>query len=79
VPREGSISAEALAKKAGLDVDRTVRVLRMLCTHRFFHETRPGNFSHTAASAVFNSDENLRCAGSYLFVIHHNYYTRVIC
>ncbi|KAI3322931.1 O-methyltransferase [Xylariaceae sp. AK1471] len=66
IPLKGSINAEDLAKQAGLDVDRTSRVMRMLATHRVFQEDQAGSFSHTAASAIFNEDEGMRCAGSYI-------------
>lgn len=68
VPFEGSIDVETLARKVGIDADRVARVLRMLATHRIFVEPKPGFFAHTAASAVFHDDEELRCAGHYMYV-----------
>lgn len=68
VPLEGEISIEDLAKKAGLDADRTARVLRMLATHRMFKETRPGFISHTGASYIISSDEELRCSTHFMQV-----------
>lgn len=67
-PVEGDISIVDLAKRAGLDADRTARILRMLATHRVFVENRPGFISHTAASQAIASDEELRCSGHYLQV-----------
>ncbi|ROV86719.1 hypothetical protein VMCG_10942 [Cytospora schulzeri] len=55
-----------LAAKAGMDVDRTSRVVRILATHRVFREARPGFVSHTATSAIFARDEELTCAGHYM-------------
>lgn len=66
--RGAGIDVLALADKAGIDADRTARVLRMLATHRVFVEPKPGHFAHTAASAVFHRDEELRCAGHYMLV-----------
>jgi len=66
IPPEGSMDVETLAHKVGIDADRTARVLRMLATHRIFVEPKPGFFAHTAASAVFHDDEELRCAGHYM-------------
>lgn len=68
VPLEGEISIQDLAKKAGLDADRTARCLRMLATHRMFKEPRPGFFSHTGASYIISSDEELRCSTHFMQV-----------
>lgn len=69
VPLNDSIAVGVLAQKVGIDVDRAARVLRMLATHRIFVEPKPGYFAHTSASAVFHDDEELRCAGHYMYVI----------
>ena len=68
VPLDGTIKLEDLAAKAGIDADRAARMIRMLATHRIFQETEPGQFSHTAASAAFHRDEELRCAAHYMYV-----------
>lgn len=61
VPADGSeISEEELAEKAGLDQDRTGRILRFLITHRFFQEARPGFFSHNAFSIALQRDDEIR-------------------
>ena len=65
VPADGEILLEDLAQKAGLDVDRVSRVMRMLITHRFFQENRPGVISHTSSSYILCKDEELRCAVHY--------------
>ncbi|KAH9904187.1 S-adenosyl-L-methionine-dependent methyltransferase [Xylariomycetidae sp. FL2044] len=62
----GDIAVRDLADRAGLDVDRTARFMRMLATHRIFREQRPGHFSHTASSAIYHQDENFHCSGHYL-------------
>ncbi|KAI1140810.1 O-methyltransferase-domain-containing protein [Hypoxylon sp. FL0543] len=51
-------SVAEIAQKAGMDEDRTGRVLRMLATHRIFEEVEgePGNFRHTANSALLARD-----------------------
>ena len=52
-------SAAEIAEKAGMDEDRTARVLRLLATHRIFEEVdgETGRFRHTANSALFARDE----------------------
>ena len=64
VPPEGDISLEELASKAGLDRDRTSRVVRLLITHRFFQECRPGFISHNFFSIALQ-DEELRAMVHY--------------
>ncbi|OTA58430.1 S-adenosyl-L-methionine-dependent methyltransferase [Hypoxylon sp. EC38] len=56
------ISVDELAEKAGLDVDRTKRTIRMLITHRFFQENRPGWISHSSSSIVLFDDLEIRSA-----------------
>lgn len=60
VPTEGDIALEELAKKAGLDQDRTNRAIRMLITQRIFQETKAGYFAHNAFSIALQRDEDLR-------------------
>ena len=60
VPSEGDIKLEDLAKQAGLDQDRTGRVMRLLITHRFFEESRRGFFSHNSFSIALNKDDEIR-------------------
>ncbi|EHK97155.1 putative Sterigmatocystin 8-O-methyltransferase [Glarea lozoyensis 74030] len=60
VPSKGSISVEDLAEQAGLDVDRTGRLMRMLITQRFFTEPNPGFFSHNSFSIALQKDEEIR-------------------
>ena len=54
----GTRSAE-IAEKAGMDEDRTTRVLRLLATQRIFEEVggEEALFQHTASSALFARDE----------------------
>ncbi|KFA51580.1 hypothetical protein S40293_03967 [Stachybotrys chartarum IBT 40293] len=66
VPEEGDIGISELADKAGLDVDRASRVVRMMITRRLFQEAIPGRIAHTTGSRIFKTDENLRCAGQYM-------------
>ncbi|KAL8725833.1 MAG: hypothetical protein Q9166_007120 [cf. Caloplaca sp. 2 TL-2023] len=56
----GDIQLEDLASKAGLDQDRTGRVIRLLITHRFFQESRPGFFSHNSFSIALQRDDEMR-------------------
>ncbi|KAI1662757.1 S-adenosyl-L-methionine-dependent methyltransferase [Daldinia decipiens] len=67
VPPDGDISLADLAEKAGLDLDRTSRVVRMLITYRIFEEKRQGYVSHSASSLVLLEDEELRCTVHYSF------------
>ncbi|KAI0013980.1 S-adenosyl-L-methionine-dependent methyltransferase [Xylariaceae sp. FL0662B] len=64
VPAKGDISLEELASKAGLDKDRIGRVVRLLITHRFFQECRPGFISHNSFSIALQ-DEELRSVVHY--------------
>jgi hypothetical protein len=52
-------SAAEIVEKAGMDEDRTARVLRLLATQRIFEEVdgEKGRFRHTANSALFARDE----------------------
>ena len=60
VPAEGDIGLEDLAGKAGLDQDRTGRIIRLLITHNFFQERRPGFFSHNSFSIALQKDDEIR-------------------
>ena len=65
IPAHGDITLEDLAKKAGLDVDRTGRVVRQLVTYRFFEEVRPKVISHSSTSLLMQQDEELRSVVHY--------------
>ena len=60
VPSNNDISLVELAKKAGLDQDRTGRVMRILITHRFFAESTAGFFSHNSLSIRLQRDDEMR-------------------
>lgn len=64
VPAEGDISLKELANRAGLDRDRTSRVVRLLVTHRFFEEHKHGFISHNSFSIALQ-DEELRALVHY--------------
>ncbi|KAF5010438.1 hypothetical protein FDECE_3407 [Fusarium decemcellulare] len=66
VPSSGEISLDELASKAGLDLDRTSRILRLLITHRFFKETTPGFISHNSFSLALQDDE-------FLSLVHYSF------
>ena len=70
VPGEGDISEEELANKAGLDRDRTGRVMRFLITHRFFQESRSGFFSHSFFSIALLRDDEIRSVVHYSSVFN---------
>ncbi|KAI0535678.1 S-adenosyl-L-methionine-dependent methyltransferase [Xylaria digitata] len=65
IPAEGEISFEELSNRAGLDLDRVSRLVRMLITFRFFEEKTPGFISHSSSSIVLLKDEELRCTVHY--------------
>lgn len=65
VPAHGDITLEDLAKQAGLDVDRTGRVVRQLMTYRIFEEHRPRVISHSSTSLLMQQDEELRSVVHY--------------
>ncbi|KAI9690327.1 MAG: hypothetical protein M1822_009288 [Bathelium mastoideum] len=65
IPAHGDITLENLAKKAGLDLDRTSRIIRQLMTYRLFEEPRPRAISHSSASLLMQRDEELRSVVHY--------------
>ncbi|KAL7623512.1 hypothetical protein AAE478_007195 [Parahypoxylon ruwenzoriense] len=65
VPSDGEISLQELAQKANLDLDRVSRIVRMMITHRFFQEKRPGYISHNNTSYILQNDEEFRCTVHY--------------
>ncbi|KAI1773026.1 S-adenosyl-L-methionine-dependent methyltransferase [Hypoxylon cercidicola] len=65
IPSPGDITLEGLAKKAGLDLDRTSRVVRQLMTYRIFEELQPRVISHSSTSLVMQQDEELRSVVHY--------------
>ncbi len=65
VPAHGEITLEDLAQQAGLDVDRTGRVVRQLMTYRIFEEHRPRVISHSSTSLVLQQDEEVRAVVHY--------------
>ena len=60
IPSEGDIPLEDLASRAGLDQDRTGRVIRLLLASRFFQESKPGFFSHNSFSVALRQDDEIR-------------------
>ena len=65
LPAHGDITLEDLANQAGLDVDRTSRIVRQLMTYRIFEEHRPGVISHSSTSLLMQQDEELRSVVHY--------------
>ena len=56
IPVGDSRNVSQIAEAAGLDEDRTGRVLRLLATQRVFHECQQDVFEHTAASSLIAQD-----------------------
>ncbi|KAL8858569.1 MAG: hypothetical protein Q9178_004863 [Gyalolechia marmorata] len=65
IPAHGELTIEDLARKSGLDADRTGRIVRQLMTYRFFEELRPRVISHSSTSLVMQQDEELRSVVHY--------------
>lgn len=65
VPARGEITLDNLAAQAGLDVDRTARVVRQLRTYRIFEELKPTVISHSSTSLAMQQDEELRAVVHY--------------
>ncbi|KAK4663655.1 hypothetical protein QC763_610320 [Podospora pseudopauciseta] len=65
VPAHGSITIDELAEKAGLDADRTGRIIRQLMTYRIFEEHQPRVISHSNTSLLMQQDEELRSVVHY--------------
>ncbi|KAL8920786.1 MAG: hypothetical protein Q9172_004357 [Xanthocarpia lactea] len=65
IPAYGELTIEDLARKSGLDADRTGRIVRQLMTYRFFEELRPRVISHSSTSLVMQQDEELRSVVHY--------------
>ncbi|KAJ8123126.1 hypothetical protein ONZ43_g847 [Nemania bipapillata] len=65
VPADRSITLDDLANHAGLDVDRTSRIIRQLMTYRIFEERQPRVISHSTASIAMQKDEDLRSVVHY--------------
>lgn len=70
VPAEGQISLEELAKKAGVDLDRTSRVVRFLSTVFIFHEPAPGFVAHNPSSYLLHADDEIRSTLGYTYVLN---------
>ncbi|KAF2806009.1 S-adenosyl-L-methionine-dependent methyltransferase, partial [Mytilinidion resinicola] len=60
VPTEGHISLTELAKQAGVDLDRTSRIVRLLATEFIFREPTPGYVAHSPSSYLLHVDEEIR-------------------
>ncbi|KAF5496807.1 O-methyltransferase sol2 [Colletotrichum siamense] len=65
VPAEGKISLEELADRAGVDLDRTTRIVRLLATESIFREPTPGYVAHNPSSYLLHKDEEIRATLHY--------------
>ncbi|KAI8289638.1 O-methyltransferase [Colletotrichum sp. SAR11_57] len=65
VPAEGKISLEELAERAGVDLDRTTRIVRLLATESIFREPTPGYVAHNPSSYLLHKDEEIRATLHY--------------
>ncbi|OCK84503.1 S-adenosyl-L-methionine-dependent methyltransferase [Lepidopterella palustris CBS 459.81] len=57
---EGQISLEELAKEAGVDIDRSSRIVRLLATEFIFREPTPGYVAHNLSQYLLHVDEEIR-------------------
>ena len=63
-----SISTEDLASQAGMDEDRTRRVMRFLASQRMFIEVELDQWRHTSISMVLATDPEIKAAAQMEFV-----------
>lgn len=68
VPADGQISLEELAKQAGIDLDRTRRIVRLLATEFIFREPTTGYVAHNPSSYLLHKDEEIRSTLHYTYV-----------
>jgi hypothetical protein len=68
VPAQGQISLEDLAKEAGVDLDRTSRIVRLLITEFLLREPTHGYIAHSPSSYLLHSDEEIRSTLHYTYV-----------
>ncbi|RFN54060.1 putative o-methyltransferase [Fusarium flagelliforme] len=74
VPPTSEISLDELARKSGLDVDRTNRIMRLLITHRFFKEITPG--SDEMLKAAVETSASLKADPNHSDSTHCPFHTR---
>jgi hypothetical protein len=60
IPENGTASIREIAKKTGIDEDRTGRFLRILATDRVFEEVEKDVFKHTSRSVLYLRDKQWR-------------------
>jgi hypothetical protein len=60
IPETGTASLRDVAKKAGIDEDRTGRFLRILAADRVFEEVEKDVFKHTSRSVLYLRDKQWR-------------------
>ncbi|CEJ86575.1 Putative O-methyltransferase [[Torrubiella] hemipterigena] len=65
VPSSGQISFQELSKLAGVDLDRTSRIVRLLLTESVFKEPTPGHVSHNQTSYLLHTDQEIRSTVHY--------------
>lgn len=75
VPLEGQISIEDLAEKAGVDLDRTNRIVRLLVTEFIFQEPTLGYIAHSPSSYLLHVDEEIRSTVHYTYVCAYKWST----
>jgi hypothetical protein len=68
VPAQGQISLEDLAKTAGVDLDRTSRIIRLLVTESLFREPTHGCIAHSPSSYLLHVDDEIRSTLHYTYV-----------
>jgi hypothetical protein len=68
VPAEGQISLDELAAQAGIDLDRTRRIVLLLTTEFLFREPTPGYVAHSTCSYFLHQDEEVRSTLHYTYV-----------
>lgn len=68
VPLDKTISLQDIAKGAGMDVDRTRRLLKMLATQGCFKEVEDDVYEHTALSAFIRREKEMATCIEFQYV-----------
>jgi hypothetical protein len=70
VPVGETISIQDIAKDAGMDVDRTRRIIKMLATQSCFREIEDDVYEHTALSSFLRREKEMATCIEFQYVLH---------
>lgn len=71
------MSLEEIASAAGMDADRTRRIMKLLASQRCFFEPHEGMFEHTALSAFIAQENDIRAAMAFQYVFFQSPYQSI--